>query len=99
MYIMINEYEFRDLFKKCGRDNFSYEGYEALFNYLDEICSSDEKGFQFDAVSIDCEFTEYESLKEFQGDYGKEYKSIEDIQEMTSVILIDNSDSFIIEKF
>ena len=104
MYITINEYEFRDLFKKCDRDNFSYEGYEALFNFLDDICSSDEKGYQCCVVAIDSDFTEYEDLKEFQKEYyddvaGDKFKTIEEIEEETTVIRIEDSDSFIIQVF
>ena len=64
MYRTINEYEFEQAFKKMDRDYYSYDGYRALYEFLDEICSSDDKGFELDVIAICGEFTEYEDLKE-----------------------------------
>ena len=104
MYKTISEYEFRQAFKDYDRDNYSYEGYEALYDFLDEIYSSDDKGFELDVIGICGEFTEYEDLKEFQNEYfddvaGDKYKSIGEIEEETTVIRIEDSDSFIIQVF
>ena len=104
MYKTINEYEFRQAFKDADRDNYSYDGYTALYEFLDEVCSSDEKGFELDVIGICCDFTEYEDLKEFQGVYyddvaGDKFKTIEEIEEETIVIRIEDSDSFIIQDF
>ena len=104
MYRTINEYEFRQAFKDMDRDNFSYDGYRALYEFLDEICSSDDKGFELDVIAICCDFTEYENLKEFQSEYyddvaGDKFKTIEEIEEETIVIRIEDSDSFIIQDF
>ena len=104
MYRTINEYEFEQAFKNMDRDNFSYDGYRALYEFLDEICSSDDKGFELDVIGICCDFTEYEDLKEFQKEYydnvaGDKFKTIEEIEEETIVIRIEDSDSFIIQDF
>ena len=104
MYRTINEYEFEQAFKNMDRDNFSYDGYRALYEFLDEICSSDDKGFELDVIAICCDFTEYENLKEFQSEYyddvaGDKFKTIEEIEEETTVIRIEDSDSFIIQVF
>ena len=103
MYRTINEYEFEQAFKKMDRDYYSYDGYRALYEFLDEICSSDDKGFELDVIAICGEFTEYEDLKEFQQSYyddvaGDKYKSIEEIEEETMVIKLDNG-GFIIQVF
>ena len=104
MYRTINEYEFRQAFKDMDRDNYSYDGYTALYEFLDEVCSSDDKGFELDVIGICCDFTEYENLKEFQSEYyddvaGDKFKTIEEIEEETTVIRIEDSDSFIIQVF
>ena len=99
MYRTINEYEFRQAFKDMDRDYYSYEGYEALYEHLDEMCSSDDKGFELDVISICGEYTEYKNLEEFQKEYGnEEYENIEDIEENTMVLKLDN-DRFIIQVF
>ena len=104
MYRTINEYEFRQAFKDMDRDYYSYDGYTALYEHLEEICSSDEKGYELDVISICGEFTEYDDLKEFQKEYydnvaGDKFKTIEEIEEETMVIRIEDSDSFIIQVF
>ena len=104
MYRTINEYEFEQAFKKMDKDNYSYDGYRALYEFLDDVCSSDDKGFELDVIGICCDFTEYENLKEFQSEYyddvaGDKFETIEEIEEETTVIRIEDSDSFIIQVF
>ena len=51
-----------------------------------------------DAIGLCCEYTEYDSFKEFQDDYGKDYECIEDVENETILIPI-NEESFIIANF
>ena len=57
----INVYEFAQEFKEMNRDYFSYEGYEALFEYYDDF-----EDFNLDVIAICCDVSEYgeEELKE-----------------------------------
>jgi hypothetical protein len=44
MFIKVDLYTFRQQFKDMGRgDNFSYEGLELLFDYLDELEHCEEE--------------------------------------------------------
>ena len=90
----INQYDFRDAFEKMGRkDQFSYDGLGALFNYLEEINGN----MELDVIALCCEFTEYENFAELH----EAYDIIEDMDELrdnTTVIPI-NQDSFIIQNF
>jgi hypothetical protein len=94
------------------KDNFSYEGLESLFNWFEELdCDIDLEGrsvtpgfiyteTELDVKAICCEFTEYENLEEFQADYSAEdYPDMEALENATTVIPINNSDSFIIQDF
>ena len=56
MYIAINSaYQFQNEFKAHGRDNqFSYEGLELLFDYLEEIDSASE----LDVIGLCCDYSE-----------------------------------------
>ena len=95
----INEYDFIDAFKKMGReDNFSYDGLVALYEELEMVENDIGKPIELDVITLCCEFAEYDNLEEFQADYGDEYETIEDIQNATTVIMIDD-DSFIIQQF
>ena len=103
MYQQINFNDFERAFVSMGRENqFTYTGKKELFDWLE--CLEDGKNIELDVISLCCEFTEYESIKEFQKDYGKKYKTIEDIEYYTIVIpFITNKDkkiqSFIIANF
>ena len=95
----INKYQFIDWFKSSDNyDNFSYEGLEALFDYLEEFEQDTGTELEFDPVAFACEYSEYDNLAEFQEDYSEDYQTIGDIESDTTVIMIDD-ESFIIQQF
>ena len=95
----ISKSEFSTAFHTAGRgDNFTYRGLIALYDYLEEYEDSTGEQTELDVVELCGEYNEYEDLKEFQADYGDDYQSIEDIEQQTQVIMIDD-DSFIIQAF
>jgi len=95
----VSKSEFRDEFTKMNRkDNFSYEGLNALYDWLDEYYEEAEKPYDLDVIELCCDFTEYDSLKEFNENYNREYKSIDDIVDDTWLIKIDDT-RFIIQNF
>jgi len=93
--------DFTTAFHKSGRgDNFSYEGLIALYDYLEDYEESTGQQIELDVIALCCEYAEYDSLQEFQRDYGeKDFKSIEDIEERTTVILKHSEYGFIIQQF
>jgi len=95
---MVNFSDFCDAFK-IRKNNFTYEGKRALFDYLEELEESTGEEIEIDVIGLCCNYTEYESLAEFQSDYNAGYfQTIEDIEEATTVIRI-NDDAFIIQSF
>lgn len=95
----INKYEFSDAFVKMGRENnFTYEGRDALFNYLEEYEEATGEEQELDVIGLCCDFTEYENLEEFNKNYGMDCETIEEIEQYTTVINIDD-ESFIIQDF
>jgi|TARA_R100000084_G_C4513164_1_gene83389 hypothetical protein len=99
MITTINEYDFIDAFKKMGREeNFSRNGLIALYEYLEMLGDDLGQPIELDVIALCCEYAEYDNLEEFQADYDDEYETIEDIQNETTVIMIDD-DSFIIQQF
>jgi len=75
------------------KNRFSYEGLGVLYDYLDEIGYGD-----LDVLELCSNFTEYKSIKNFQKDYSKGYKTLEDIERMTIVLPVDY-ERFIIKAF
>jgi hypothetical protein len=91
--------QFCDAFRNMNRDNnFTYEGKKALFDYLENYEEETGTPVELDIIALCCEYSEYANIKEFQKDYSEDYKIIEDIEQETQVIKIDN-DSFIIQQF
>jgi hypothetical protein len=91
--------DFRDAFVEMGReDNFSYEGLEVLFNYLEEVERSSDIEIELDVIAICCDYTEC-TIKEALDTYGLE--SYDELFENTMVLNVDDiedSDSRIIYK-
>jgi hypothetical protein len=61
MKITVSLSMFRDGFQ-CRKDNFSYEGLEALFDYLTEYENDLGEDIEFDPIAICCEYSEHESV-------------------------------------
>ena len=98
----INKYNFIDAFKNSDtyRDSFSYSGLTVLYEHLIEIEDAIGEELDLDIVMFADEYTEYDSLSEFNEDYGKNYTSILEIENNTSVIPVDSSGhKFIIKTF
>ena len=101
MYKRISQSGFVNEFKswETYANNFSYEGLEALYDYLESIAEDmgDDKGIELDVVSICCDYTEYASALEAVEDMGctvggmpftpsDESKALEFLQDNTAVI-------------
>ena len=91
-------YDFERAFKRFERDNFSYDGLKALFEYLEEYEEGTGEEVELDVIALCCDYAEYDSLKEYNDDYGTKYSEIDAIQDDTTLIKIDDN-SFIIQQY
>ena len=81
--------DFTSAFHKAGRgNNFTYEGLNALYDYIEDYEDSTGEQIELDVIALCLEYNEYEDLAEFQEDYGDDYQSIEEIEHATQVIMI-----------
>ena len=97
----INFYEFESWFNEHRPNNFSHSGLRALFDWLESYEEETGEHIHFDPIALCCEYTEYDDLKEFQGDYTAEEYQVDDYKKLdyfTQVIPIDK-ESFIILAF
>ena len=97
MKTTVNFSEFCDAFE-LRKENFSYGGKRALFDYLEQYEEDTGQEIELDVISLCCGYSEYKTLQEFQDNYGDEYSKIEDIENRTTVIKIDDN-AFIIADF
>ena len=71
-----NAYQLEELFRKCGRENhFSYEGFNALYDYLDEYSDEINEPFEVNVIALCCDFTEYSGWEELYNNYSYSYNN------------------------
>lgn len=74
------DYEFAHWLKQSDsyRNNFTFEGANALQAYLDELSDDIGEDVEFDPVAWCCEWTEYDSLAEAYKECRYDYTYVED---------------------
>lgn len=79
----LSQYEFEQQFRNMDRDYYSSEGYEYLYEMLDELDAS------LDVIAICCEWNEYADAKDLLGDYGYlvDEEDYEDEDELLEALL------------
>lgn len=58
MKTTVDLYEFREAFRRADRDNYTREGLEMLFDYLEEYEEQTGTELEFDVIAICCDFDE-----------------------------------------
>lgn len=64
--------DFCDAFSDTYKNNFSYNGKRALYDYLEEYEESTGEEVVFDIIALCCEYSEYETTLEAAQEYGYE---------------------------
>lgn len=55
----VDKHDFVDAFRRCNRqDQFSYEGLEVLFDYLENLSEDIGKPIELDVIALCCEYYE-----------------------------------------
>ena len=88
MYTYVTQTDFVDAFKlgktNILKDKFSYDGLQVLYEHftlMDDECSPDsEAGSLFEPTVIAQQWSEYETLEQYNDEYGSEYETLEDLQ-------------------
>ena len=101
MYTRVTEDNFRNTFLMSDyKNNFSYNGLTALYDYFEELENDIGQTIEFDLVGIAGEYSEL-TIDELRANYSisKDIDVIKYLQENTIVIEIENSDSVIIQDY
>jgi hypothetical protein len=85
----ISRTEFIDSFD--DRHGFSYDGLNALFDYLEALEDDTGEEMALDVVEIWCAYTEYENMAEYNDSHIEHIESIDDLCGVTTVIDIDGT--------
>lgn len=66
----INQSQFIDSFTGDYKNNFSYHGKIALYEYLEQLSDDIGEDVELDPIAFCCEYSEYDSALECAKDYG-----------------------------
>ena len=87
IYQNVTESMFHDAFVRMGRKTqFSHEGRAALYGYLAELADDTSEPIELDVISLCCEFTEYESIEQYNFEYETDFDSWADIEGLATEI-------------
>jgi hypothetical protein len=87
MKTSISIYDFRDAFHKAGRgEQFSYDGLNILFEYIEEIEDSCGQEFELDVIGLCCDVAESD-WQTIAADYSIEIDENESEDEQEAQVL------------
>lgn len=70
IYQELSEYTFAYILSRNEDNGFSFAGATALHGYLEELSEGVGEDIEFDAVALRCEYSEYETYREYAGTIG-----------------------------
>lgn len=86
MKTTVSVYNFRDAFRSMGRENFSYAGLTAIFDYLEELEQSTGEELELDVIAVCCDFAE-ETIAEIAANYDIDLTDFEEEEEQKTAVL------------
>jgi len=93
----MNEFDFKNEFKKIRPENFSYDGLTVLYDYLIQYEENTDQELEFDPIAYCCEYTEFDSFKDVQINY--DVKTLKELEDKTTVLKIPNSEKLVIQNY
>lgn len=91
----VSEYEFVEAFDKANRsENFSRQGRRELYEYLLDWEDDLGEEIELDVIALCCEFTEYESVEEYNEAYSTKHEDWDSVSEETIVVPFHHQDYF-----
>lgn len=102
MFKQVSFYDFEDSFSWGYKDNFSYEGKRALFDYIETLEEDIGTPIELDTVALCSEYAEWSSLCEAAQNYfvfegmtfwedGWELKTVEQVENEAKEFLQDRT--------
>lgn len=93
----INEFDFKNEFKKIRPNNFSYDGLTALYDHLIQYEENCDMKLEFDPIAYCCEYTEFDSFEDVKINY--DVKTLKELGDKTTVLKIPNTERLIIQNY
>ena len=93
----MNEFDFKNEFKKIRPNNFSYDGLTVLYDHLIQYEENTDQELEFDPIAYCCEYTEFNSFEDVKKNYDVE--DLEHLEQNTIVLKIPNSEKLVIQNY
>lgn len=93
----VSLYDFREAFRTMDRaEQFSYEGLEVLFDYLEQYEEDTGEELELDVVALCCEYCE-DTVAEIAANYSIDLTDCEGEDEQTEVVCeyLENNGAFV----
>tara|TARA_R110000822_G_scaffold32188_1_gene92638 strand:+ start:363 stop:686 length:324 start_codon:yes stop_codon:yes gene_type:complete len=87
MTTSVSIYDFKDAFRSIRPNNFSSEGLDTLFEYLEQYEEDTDTEMELDVIAICCDFNE-STIAEALSYYDLE--TIEELEDSTLVMYVDD---------
>ena len=108
MYTTVNLPQFRDAFQ-TRKENFSYEGLEILFEYLENYEYETNEKIELDVIALCCDYSE-STVEEIANDYSIDVSDARDDEDVkkdiirtylndNTTIVGETADGFIYQQF
>lgn len=93
----ITKKQFIDTFQswETRKDQFSEEALSTIYDFITEYERDAGEETELDVVGICCDFTEYASLDEMNGELGTEYKDVEEASHYYTLVATTDSGSIV----
>ena len=101
MKTTVTKHSFIDAFRSSSNynNNFTYQGLQALFDYLEDYEEQTDTEIELDIVALCCDFTEA-TLQQIQTYYpDHNIETLEDLQDHTQAFPVPDTDRIIYKSF
>lgn len=90
MYKTVYLNDFLQAFEALRPNNFTEEGLEVLFDFLEAI-----EYKELDVIELCCDYLEYDSMDQYYNDYSDAIDSLDQLEEHTIVLPVGDDGGFI----
>lgn len=95
MKTTVSFYQFRNDFKELRPNNFSEDGLQVLFDFLEDMEEQCAIDIEFDVIGLCCEYSEA-SAEEIADDYGIDLTGCEDDESISEKVMEYLNDNTIV---
>ena len=89
----VTEHDFVSAFLNHTYNTFSYEGLKSLFEHFEDVIGETGEQIELDVVAISWEYEEFDDVDELERVWER---SLDEIQEVTTVIPVRNTNKVIV---